>query len=402
MSYSRRNFIKGAMLTPLMVAAGKFAAAAPFRGAFRAEEWIVYIGTYTRTTSKGIYAWRFRPSSGKLISCGIAAESNDPTWLSLHPNGKFVYVTNELIDYGGERSGSVCAFASDPRNGALTLLNRVSTRGMNPSYSTVDGTGRWLIVDNYGGSVDGPGSVAVFRIQADGRLEQKPACLVPHAGSSIDPKQQRAAHPHATVLSPDNRFLLVPDKGADRVVQYRWDPNSGRLTPNDPPFRAAPVPGSGPRHLAFGVNPRFVYVNHELNSTVTTYSYDLSRGILSPLQTLSTLPKNFAGQSTTAEIEAHPGGKFLYVSNRGHDSIARFAIDRKEGTLKLLGHTPSGGSRPRKTRIDPTGQYMFAGNQNSDNIVIFKIDTETGELTPTGSVLEVPSPACILFVPAIG
>lgn len=399
MHRTRREFVKVAMALPL-AAALDHSALARSGAAPLPDEWIAYIGTYTRTTSKGIYAWRFRPSTGALAPLGLVAAAKDPTWFSLHPNGKYVYCTNELVDYDGQKSGSITVYSPNPHTGALTELNRVSSQGMNPSYSVVDATGKWLIVANYGGPVEGAGSVAVFRIHDDGRLDEKPSQFVPHTGSGPDPSNQEAAHPHATIFSPDDRFLFVPDKGADRIVQYKWDAKAGRLSPNDPPFIAAPSPGSGPRHMTFGVNKRFAYVNHELSSMVTAYAYDSKRGSLTALQNVSSLPEGFRGMNTTAEIEAHPSGKFLYVSNRGHDSVALFFIDPRKGTLTLLGHTPSGGNRPRKTQLDPTGNYMFVENQNSDTVVIFRIDAGSGKLTPTGTVLQVAIPLGALFIPA--
>lgn len=387
MSISRRSFLASAAAAPIL-------ASKVLRGAAAETPLVVYVGTYTGTTSKGIYAWQFVPSTGALTPLGVAAETPNPSFLALHPNGKFLYAANEVGNYSGQRSGSVSAFAIDARTSKLTLLNRVVSRGQNPAHLVVDPSGRWVVVANYGG--EDPGTVAVLRIKPDGGLEDAKT-FIPHKGSSVNPVEQNVAHPHGAVLSPDNKFLFVPDKGIDQIVQYRWDPQTGALTPNTPPF-AATKAGDGPRHLAFGKSGKFAYACQELSSAVTAYAYDAAKGTLAPLATLSTLPKGLTvPNNTTAEIEVHPDGTFLYVSNRGHNSLALFAIDPKTGTLTAVDHTLTGGQTPRNFKIDPTGAYVFAANQASDKTTLFKIDRKTGRLTAAPGTLDAPMPVCIVF-----
>jgi 6-phosphogluconolactonase len=364
------------------------------RGAEKAPpmgEYLVYIGTYTGKESKGIYAYRFVPKTGQLVSLGLVAETVNPSWLAVHPNQRFVYAANEIANYDGEKSGAVSAFAIDQRSGKLTFLNQVSSRGGDPCHAVVDETGKRLLVANYSG-----GNVAVIPVLEDGRLGEASA-VVQHTGSSVNPDRQRAPHAHSIDPSPDNRFAISADLGLDQILVYRFDPAKGTLAANNPAF-AKVIPGAGPRHLAFHPSGRFAYVINELQSTVSAFAYRTVRGALEELQTISTLPKDFSGENTTAEVQVHPAGKFLYGSNRGHDSIVVFAIDSGKGTLTPVEHVPTQGKTPRNFGIDPTGLYLFAANQNSGNIVVFRIDAKTGRLTPTGQVLEVPIPVCVGFV----
>jgi 6-phosphogluconolactonase len=357
----------------------------------RKNGYIVYIGTYTRQQSKGIYAFRFDPATGKTTSIGLVAETANPSFLAIHPNRRFLYAVNEVASFAGQRTGSVSAYFIDPETGRLNLQNTVSSRGDSPCHLTVDQGGKWLFVANYGS-----GSVAVLPVREDGSLGEASG-FMQHTGGSINPTRQQGPHAHEVVLSPDNRFALVPDLGLDRVVVYRTDLRKGLLAPNTPEF-AKIEPGSGPRHLAFHPNGRFAYVINELQSTVAVLAYDPEKGSLEELQTTSTLPKDFAGNSTCAEIAVHPDGRFLYASNRGHDSIAVYAIDGIKGTLTHIEHVATLGKTPRSFAIDPTGAYLFAANQGSDNVVPFRIDRRTGHLIPTGDVLAVPLPVCVTFL----
>lgn len=350
----------------------------------------MYIGTYTRSTSKGIYAYHFDSATGKATPIGLVAETENPSFLAIHPNQRFVYAANEISMYQGQAAGSISAFAIDPATQALKPLNRVSSRGSGPCHVTVDKTGKWLFAANYNS-----GSVAAFPIHEDGSLGEASA-FFQHAGSSVNKQRQTGPHAHVVALSPNNRFVLVADLGLDQAFTYRIDPAKGGLTPNDPPF-AKLAPGSGPRHVAFRPDEKFVYALSEMLSTVTTFRFDGSHGSLKELQTLSTLPKGFSGTSTTAEIVVHPDAKFVYTSNRGDDSIAIFRIDPSRGTLTFVDRTPTQGKTPRNFAIDPSGTFLLAANQDSGNIVTFRIDGGTGRLTPTGEVLDVPSPVCILF-----
>jgi 6-phosphogluconolactonase len=299
---------------------------------------------------------------------------------------------NEISQYEGRSSGGVSAFAIDHGTGKLTFLNEVPSGGAIPAHAVVDKTGRYVLVANYGG-----GSVAVFPILKDGRLGEASA-FVRHSGASINPQRQEGPHAHSIYLSPDNRFAICADLGLDEVLVYRFDSEHGTLAPNNPPF-AKVNPGAGPRHFAFHPSGKFGYVIDEIQSTVNVFSYEPASGTLHLLQTISTLPKDFEGESTAAEVQVHPSGKFLYGSNRGHDSIAMFAINNRKGTLTPIGYALTLGKTPRNFAVDPTGSYLFAANQGSDNIVQFRIDPNNGRLTPTGQVLEVPSPACVTFVP---
>jgi 6-phosphogluconolactonase len=364
-----------------------------------ADDHVAFVGSYTRTTGKGIQAWRFRPSTGDLAPLGLVAETPDPSWLIAHPNGRFLYAVNEMPLYNGLNTGAVSAFVRGTAHGSLTPLNRVLSGGLNPSHLAMDPGGRWLIVANYGSATDTAGAVSVFGIRTDGSLEEKPHTLIQHSGSGTHPTRQMAAHAHAVVLSPNGRSLLVPDLGANRIVMYRWDGKTGALTPAATPFVDAPVAGAGPRHAAFSRDSRFAFVNHELNSTVTSYRFDEGSGRLTPLTTVSTLPADFKEQNSTAEIEIHPNGRTLYISNRGHNSIAVFRIG-DGGVLSLIGHTPTGGSWPRSFKIDPTGAYMMIANQRSDSVNVLRIDPGNGLLTSAPQVLNMPTPACVLFLPA--
>lgn len=356
-------------------------------------EYLVYIGTYTRENSKGIYAYRFDAATGKLSALGLAAETPHPSFLTVHPNRRYLYAVNEIDNYDGQKSGSVSAFAIDPKTGKLTLLNKVSSHGAGPCYVAADRSGKNVLLANYGG-----GSVAVFPVNEDGLLGQASA-FVQHTGSSLDPRRQQRPHAHSINISPDNRFAVAADLGLDQLLVYRFDPAKGSLTANEPAF-ARLSPGAGPRHFAFHPGGRYGYVINELQSTVTLLAYDAARGSFKELQTISTLPKDFQGNNSTAEIQVHPTGRFLYGSNRGHDSIAVFTIDRDKGTLTSVEHVSTQGKTPRNFGIDPTGSYLFAANQNSNNIIVFRMDPKTGRLTPTSQILDVPTPVCVKFVQA--
>lgn len=356
-------------------------------------EYFVYIGTYTRGESKGIYAYRLQVPTGELTSLGLAAETPNPSFLALHPSRRFVYAVSEIATYEGQKSGAVSGFAVDPKTGKLSFLNKAASGGGGPCHLVVDKAGKNVLVANYGG-----GSVAVLPVRKDGRLAEASA-FVQHSGSSVNPKRQQGPHAHSINLSPDNRFAVAADLGLDQVLVYRFDPSKGSLAANDPAY-AKVNPGAGPRHFAFHPDGRFAYVINELQSTVTAFAYDAGRGVLKELQTITTLPKDFAGENYTAEVQVHPTGKFLYGSNRGHDSIAVFAVDAAKGTLTPVEHVSTQGKTPRNFGIDPTGSYLFAANQNTGNIVIFRIDAKTGRLKPTGQVLEVPSPVCVKFMAA--
>jgi len=357
---------------------------------------LVYIGTYTGAKSKGIYVSRFDADSGKLSAPELAAETKSPTFLALHPDGRVLYAANEIHNFNGKRSGAVSAFAIDEKTGKLNLLNEQPSGGDGPCHLAVDGTGKYVLVANYGS-----GSVAALPIEADGRLAE-PSVTIRNEGSSVDPHRQSGPHAHFITTDPGNRFALSCDLGLDKVLVYRL--NAGKtagspaLVANDPPSISV-KPGSGPRHLAFHPNGRYVYLINEMGWTLTAFSYDARRGALEEIQTVSTVPEKFAGENLSAEVQVHPSGKFVYASNRGHDSIAVFAIDSESGRLSYVEHQSTGGRTPRHFAIDPSGHWLLAENQESDSIVIFRIDSKTGRLSAMGQAVEAGSPVCAVFVP---
>jgi 6-phosphogluconolactonase len=359
-------------------------------GAEGSSSYLVYIGTYTGPKSKGIYGYRYETGTGKLQSMGVAAEVENPSWLTLHPNGKFLYAVSELGD-AGETQGAISSFAVDGKTGALQLLNKVASGGGGACHLVVDKTGKFIAVANYGS-----GSVAIFRLDSSGRLGERTA-LVQLSGSSVNPKRQKGPHAHAVVLSADNRFLFVPDLGTDKIMSYRFNSSDGSLTPNTPPFTKVEG-GSGPRHFAFAPSGKFAYLLNEMGSRVTTFSYDAQNGTLKELQNISTLTPDFKAENNSAEIQIDRKGRFLYASNRGDDSIAVFAIDPKNGTLSKVQRASTGGNIPRNFALDPAGARLLAANQKSDKVVVFKVDPQSGELSPTGEVINVASPVCIQFV----
>ena len=355
------------------------------------DEYWVYYGTYTRETSKGIYRSRFSPSTGKLSAPELAAELREPSFLAIHPSQNYLYAVSEVNDFSDDESGSINAYSLDRSSGRITLLNTVSTRGSAPCHLDVDQTGKAVVVANYGS-----GSVASFAINADGGLNES-SSFIQHEGSSAHPRQA-GPHAHSSDFSPDNRFLITSDLGMDQVLVYRADPSNATITPNDPPHVQVEA-GSGPRHFAFHPNGRYAYVINELALTVTAFNWDAAAGALDPIETVSTLPDGADGDNfSTAEIEVHPSGKFLYGSNRGHDTIAVFSIDESSGKIELLENASTQGKTPRHFAIGPEGRYLFAANQSSDSVVLFEIDQQSGRLSPTGNVVELDAPVCLKFV----
>lgn len=357
-----------------------------------AAEFLVYFGTYTGKSSKGIYLSRLQAESGQLAPPTLAAETPSPSFLALAPDGKCLYAVNEVSTFEGKAAGAVTAYRVDPPDGRLTMLNRVSSGGGAPCHVTVDASGRTVLVANYSG-----GNVASFAIQKDGSLG--PGSLIQHAGSSVNKSRQAGPHGHYISPDPANRFALACDLGLDQVLVYRLDPAKAALEPHAPPHASLP-PGSGPRHLAFRPDGRFVYVINEMTCTMTTFRYDAARGVLKRQDTVSTLPEGEAVKPaySTAEVEVHPSGKFLYGSNRGHDTLVVFAIN-PDGSLRRVEHVSTRGRTPRSFGIDPTGRWLLAANQSSDTVVVFRIDAATGKLTPTGQEIAVGAPVCVKFLP---
>jgi 6-phosphogluconolactonase len=352
---------------------------------------LVFVGTYTnKTVSKGIYALRFDDRNGKLSALTVAAESIDPSFVAVDPSGKYLYAVNEVGDFGGAKSGAVSAYSIDRGTGKLTLLNQLASGGADPCYVSFDKTGKYLLVANYTG-----GNVSVFPIESNGKLGTASA-FEQHQGHGMLKDRQEGPHAHWFATSPDNRYALSVDLGLDEVLVDKFDETSGKITPNEPPF-ASVESGAGPRHLVFSPNVKFAYVTNEIGSTVTAFAYDAAAGTLEAKQTIGTLPGDYNGPNDTAEIAMHPSGKFLYVSNRGRDSIAIFGIASKTGILTFVGDFLTRGKTPRNFVIDPSGHYLLAANQETNDIEVFRIDSNTGELAFTGERVEVPAPVDIAF-----
>ncbi len=366
------------------------AGRAPAAGA---KEYWVYFGTYTGPNSQGIYVSRM-DASGKLTAPELVATSTNPTFLATDPQHSFLYAANEIGNFNGQHAGAITAYAVDAATGKLTELNQQSSGGDGPCHVSVDATGKTVMVANYNG-----GSVAALPVHPDGSLGPAATFIQDH-GSSIHLPNQAGPHGHCILADPSNHFVLVCDLGLDKVLIYKLNADKALLTPNDPPF--APLkPGAGPRHLAFHPNGKFVYVIDELDCTLTAFRYDAAHGALTEIENVSTLPsdESIKPNYSCAEVVVHPSGKFLYASNRGHNTIALFRINSRTGFLTLLGHTPSDGEKPRNFNIDPSGNFLLIANQDSDNVVAFSINSRTGQLTPTGQQLQIGSPVAIVFVP---
>ncbi len=362
-------------------------AARPSPAVHPPAEATVYVGTYTDSGSRGIYRFTLDLAEGGASAAVLAAESENPSFLALHPNGRFLYAVNEVESFEGEPAGAVSAYAIAAKTGDLAFLNRRSSKGTAPCHLGVDRTGRNLLVANYGS-----GNVAVLPIGADGRLAPA-TCVRTHQGSGPNQERQQAPHAHGITLDRAERFAFSPDLGADRVFVYRFDAARGELEPHG----AAPLaPGSGPRHLAFDPAGRQLFVINELVSTVTAFGYDGDAGELRTIGTVSTLPGGFAGSSSTAEIAVSPDGRFVYGSNRGHDSLAVFRVETK-GRLSLVGHVDVGGRTPRHFALDPSGRFLLVAHQDSGSIAVFRVDPASGLPAPTGTRVAVPRPVCLVF-----
>ena len=355
----------------------------------QAKEELVYVGTYTGKSSKGIYAWKFDPASGQVTSLGLAVEVANPSFLAVQPEGRFLYAVEELGEYEGKPSGAVAAFSFDPGSGKMTLLNQVASAGAYPCFVSLDQAGTHVLVSNYVG-----GSVIVIPIMPDGQLSAS-SDFVQFSGKGLIPARQEAPHAHSINLTPNGRLAIVADLGTDRLMVFRYDEANGKLTPNRVPF-ARTAPGAGPRHLVFSRDGRYVYVLNELASTLTSYAFEQDTGILSELGTVSTLPEGFKEANLCAEVRAHPNGRWLYASNRGHDSIVVFSLD-SEGGMRRLQLISSGGKKPRNIALDPSGNWLFSANQDTNAVSLFRVDPETGLLNPTEVKLNVDTPVCVRF-----
>ena len=356
-----------------------------------APNYLVYVGTYTRRDSEGVYVYSMDGETGELTYSSKTTGLEDPSFLTVDPGQRFLYVTSEISEYEGEATGIVAAYAISRPTGQLSLIGIRRTGGTIPCHVQVENAARYLVLANYGS-----GSVTSFPIGDGGGLGE-PVSFTQHEGSSVNPQRQQGPHAHSINLDAANRFAFAPDLGTDYVVAYRFEADSGRLVPNDAASVAA-SPGAGPRHFDFHPHGRFAYAINELDSTVTAYDYDADEGTLAQIHTVSTLPDDFGGDTTCADVHVSPDGRFLYGSNRGHDSIARFSVDQGTGRLTATGHTSTQGETPRNFGIDPTGEFLLAANQDSDTIVTFRIDAESGDLVQACPAAHVPMPTCVKFV----
>ena len=353
----------------------------------------VYIGTYTGPKSKGIYQYDFDTTTGAMKQVGVAAETPNPSFLAMSPDHKYLYAVGEVSEFQGKKSGAISAFSVDDSTGKLTLLNAQPTGGEGPCHVSMDSRGKFVFAANYGS-----GTVVSLPIESNGKLAE-PASVIQHEGKGPNPKRQTGPHAHGIWPSPDDRFVLACDLGLDQVIVYKLDPQTGKLTPNNLPPGQVP-PGAGARHAAFSPDHQFLYVINEMGNTMTVFAWNAKTGSLAATQTLSTLPEGHAETSHTAEVVVHPTGKFVYGSNRGHDSITLFTAEPTTGKLTFVNTTPVGGKWPRNFNIDPTGQWLIAAHERSDTLAIFSIDQMTGALKQVGDAVAAPSPACVIFAPA--
>jgi len=363
---------------------------------------LVFVGTYTdqilfgsghvlQGKGEGIYAFRFDEVAGTLHLASTNAGITNPSYLAFHPSRRFLYAVNELKTYEGKPTGTVSSFAVEGDEGRLRPLNTQLTYGTDPCHVAVDDAGKHVFVANFMS-----GSVCVLPVRPDGSLRE-PSDFIQHLGSSIDPARQKGPHAHAVTLDAGNRFAFVPDLGLDKLLAYRLDPLRGMLEPNGVPWLKM-KPGAGPRQVVFHPGGSHAYVVNELDSTVSVLIYDAPRGTFEYVDTVSSLPADYTGASSCADIQVSPSGRHLYASNRGHDSIAIFQVDAKTGALRLSGHESTQGRTPRSFGIDPTGRFLLAANQDTDNLVVFRVDPATGWPQPTGQVVSVPTPVCVKFL----
>ncbi len=358
----------------------------------QATPWLVYFGTYTGEKSRGIYSATFESDTGLLGQPQLAAEMRNPSFLAVHPKRPLLFAVGETGDAGGKPEGSVSVYAINRKTGGLTFVNEHGSGGTYPCHISVDGSGKCLLIANYGS-----GSLTALGIDRLGKFTGSKS-EVQHQGRSVDAQRQTGPHAHYATMDPDNRFGLVCDLGLDKVLIYRVKPSIPRLTPNQP-CGVSVDSGAGPRHLAFHPSGKFVYVLNEMECTVTLFAYDAKRGTLGQsVQSFRTLPDGFKDPNTCAEIQVHPSGRFLYASNRGHDSLAVFAINPVSGELTATDFCSSGGKTPRHFTLDPSGNWLIAENQDSDNVVVFAVDGLTGRLRTTGQVLPLGKPVCAVFV----
>jgi 6-phosphogluconolactonase len=358
-----------------------------------AKHYLMYVGTYTNKGSKGIYVYRYDSDSGKVQDLGLAAQTENPSFLVADSAGKHLYAVNESQKYKDEASGAVTGFSIDRKSGKLMSLNQVLSHGADPCYISFDRSGKYVLVANYTG-----GTVAVFPVAGDGKLGEASSVMEDQGPLGPNHERQERSHAHWIEASAGNRFAYVADLGLDRVLIYKFDAGKGTLSRGEPAdsFSAVLEPGTGPRHVAFSKDGKFMYALAEMDSSVTVFANDNEK--FRSIQKISALPAGFSGKNDAAEIVMHPSGNFLYTSNRGDDSIAVFAVDHASGKLTFVERTPSGGKTPRNFAVDPEGTHLFAANEETGNVVEFAIDGASGKLTSKGEVAKVASAVCVVFV----
>jgi 6-phosphogluconolactonase len=347
----------------------------------------VYYGTKNQSGSQGIYTGRIDLKTGTLSEPELAAEAENPGFLAISHSERFLYAVAS-----GKSGQRIVAYSINHDSGRLTELNSQDAGGANPCHVSIGPDDRYVVYACYTG-----GSCGMMPLASDGTLKPRSSFFQHTGGSGVNPQRQEGPHPHSAMTAPNGKLVMVPDLGQDKVRLYRVGTDGESMTPNDPAHATMP-PGGGPRHVTFHPSGRWMYSNNEMTSAVTVLELDQSTGVTQAKQTISTLPDGFAGDNSTAEVLVHPSGRFLYCSNRGHDSIASFTIDQTNGKLTATGHTSSGGNTPRNFGITPDGQYIVAANQRSDDVAVLKVDQETGKLTPTGSSIKVPHCICVRFV----
>ena len=380
---TRRRFLQTTAVTLTTLGLSTFSRSSNAKGP---SEQTLYVGTYTSGKSEGIYIYRLNMSTGELKHFKTVKGVVDPSYLCINRKGRFLYAVNEVSQFEGKPGGAVSSFSIDRTTGDLTYLNQKSSKGGAPCYVTQDATGRFVLLANYES-----GNVSVLPIKRDGSLGEA-VSVMQHSGASINPDRQQGPHAHCILLDKSNRYAFTVDLGIDKIVVYRFNEKNGSLINHS---ETATKPGAGPRHLAFHPNNKWAYVINELDSTMTAYAYNSKGGAISPQQWISTLPQGFTGASFCADVHVSRDGRFLYGSNRGHNSIVVFRIDPRLGELTLVEHVSTGGDWPRNFVIDPTGTYLLVANQKSDSVVTFRIDASTGRLSPTGHVTEIPTPVCL-------
>jgi len=351
----------------------------------------VFVGTYTQSGGDGVYVLDMNEETGALSHSSSVSGATNPSFVAIHPSGKYLYAVAEVRADGGNDGGAAYAYLIDSDSAALTEINSQSTGSVGPCHLQVDATGKYLCVANYGG-----GAVTMFPLNEDGSLEPR-SDFHQHRGSSINQQRQRSEHAHSINLDATNTWAFVPDLGMDQVVTYRLDFDNGKLVPGTPAYTSTAA-GAGPRHFDYHPNGELVFVLNELGCTIVSYRFDSSAGTLTEIQSVPTLPDDWTGGgNTTADVHVSSDGRFVYASNRGHDSLVIYSVDQASGEMTYVGHQSTGGKTPRNFGIAPSGKILLAANQDTDNIVVFTRDVETGKLSPTGSEIDVPMPVCLKF-----